>query len=91
MRPRINSFGQITRNELEIYFTENRVYGFTAKRNDKTIIYSYFIMFRNNKGCLERLFVEVSRTSKFAIKAWTDKGKKFNNINELKMYTKNKR
>jgi len=34
------------------------------------------------------LYVEVSQTSKLVIGAWTNWGKKFNNIDELKTYTK---
>lgn len=88
MRPRINRFGKITYNELNQYLTENQVYGFTAKINDSTIVYSYHIMFRKAKEAPQKLFVEVSQTSKLVISAWIDKGIKFNNIDELKKYTK---
>lgn len=88
MRPRINSFGKINRDELEIYFNENNVHGFTVKINDKTLVYSYYLMFRNLTKQPEMIYVEVSKTSKLVIKAWTEKGIKFNNIEELKKYTK---
>jgi hypothetical protein len=86
MRPRINSFGKITRKELDEYLNENHVYGFTVKRLDNTFVYKYFIMFRKNREQPEMLFVEVSRVSKLVLKAWTSKGVKFNNIDEVKKY-----
>ena len=88
MRPRINTFGRITRKELEAYLNENQVYGFTVKILESTLIYSYDMMFRKNKEQPEMLFVEVSRASKLVLKAWTNKGVKFNNVEELKRYTK---
>ena len=88
MRPRINTFGKITRKELDAYLLENKVYGFTVKIKDNTYVYSYNIMFRKNKEKPEMLFIEVSQNSKLVLKAWTDKGRKFNNINDLKNYTK---
>lgn len=88
MRPRINTFGKITRKELEKYLNENQVYGFTVKRLENTLIYSYDMMFRKNKEEPEMLFVEVSRASKLVLKAWTNKGVKFNNVEDLKKYTK---
>ena len=45
-------------------------------------------MFRETKKDPEMLFVEVSKASKLVLKAWTNKGRKFNNIDELKKYTK---
>lgn len=89
MRPRINStFGVIKRKELDNYLTENQVYGFTVKVDKSTFIYSYNIMFRNTKEQPEMLFIEVSKVSKLVLKAWTNKGKNFKNIDELKKYTK---
>lgn len=88
MRPRINSFGKITRKELEKYLNENQVYGFTVKIKDNTFVYSYNMMFRRNKETPEMLFVEVSKASKLVLGAWTNKDKKFNNVNDLKNYTK---
>ena len=88
MRPRINTFGRITRKELDSYLVENQVYGFTAKVNENTFTYSYNIMFRETKKEPEMLFVEVSKASKLVLKAWTNRGKTFNNVNELKQYTK---
>jgi len=88
MRPRINTFGRITRKELETYLNENQVYGFTVKILESTLIYSYNMMFRKNKEQPEMLFIEVSKVSKLVLKAWTNKGKIFNNIDELKKYTK---
>ena len=88
MRPRINSFGRITRKELDSYLYDNQVWGFTVKINENTLIYSYNIMFRNTKSKPEMLFVEVSKASKLVLNAWTDKGRKFSNIDELKKYTK---
>ena len=88
MRPRINTFGRITRKELEKYLNDNKVYGFTVKILENTLIYSYDMMFRKNKEQPEMLFVEVSRASKLVLKAWTNKGVKFNNVDELKKYTK---
>lgn len=88
MRPRINTFGRITRKELEVYLNENQVYGFTVKRLENTLIYSYNMMFRKNKEEPEMLFIEVSRASKLVLKAWTNKGVKFNNVEDLKKYTK---
>lgn len=88
MRPRINTFGRITRKELEAYLNENQVYGFTVKILESTLVYSYNMMFRKNKEEPEMLFVEVSRASKLVLKAWTNKGVKFNNVEDLKKYTK---
>jgi hypothetical protein len=88
MRPRINTFGRITRKELEAYLNENQVYGFTVKILESTLVYSYNMMFRKNKEQPEMLFVEVSRASKLVLKAWTNKGVKFNNVEDLKKYTK---
>lgn len=88
MRPRINSFGKITRKELDKYFIENQVYGFTVKIESDILLYSYNIMFRKNKEAPEMLFVKVSPTSKLVLSAYTNKGKVFNNIDELKKYTK---
>ena len=88
MRPRINTFGRITKKELESYLNENNVYGFTAKIKDTTFVYSYNIMFRNTRQKPEMLFVEVSKASKLVLGSWTNKGIKFNNIDELKKYAK---
>ena len=88
MRPRINTFGKITYKELNEYLTKNAVYGMTVKIMDSTLIYSYSIMYRFNKKDPEILYIEVSQASKFVLKAWTNWGKKFNNINDLKNYTK---
>ena len=88
MRPRINNFGRISYTELNKYLYSNSVYGFTASTKDTTITYTYFIMFRNTKEDPEMLLIEVSRASKLVLKAWTDKGKKFNNVDELKRYTR---
>jgi len=88
MRPRISTFGKITRKELEQYLNENQVYGFTAKVNEDTITYSYTMMFRDNKKDPEILYVKVSKASKLVINAYTNRGKKFNNVDELKKYTK---
>ena len=88
MRPRINNFGRISYTELNKYLYSNSVYGFTASTKDTTITYTYFIMFRNTKEDPEMLLIEVSRTSKLVLKAWTNKGKKFNNVDELKRYTR---
>lgn len=88
MRPRINTFGRITRKELEAYLNENQVYGFTVKILESTLVYSYNMMFRKNKEQPEMLFVEISRASKLVLKAWTNKGVKFNNVEDLKKYTK---
>lgn len=86
MRPRINNFGKITRKELDNFLTENKVFGFTAKVQESTIVYSYNMMFRNTRAVPEMLFVEVSQASKLVLKAWTNKGKNFSNIDELKKY-----
>ena len=88
MRPRINGFGRISYTELAKYFDDNSVYGFTATKSDTTITYTYFIMFRKTTKDPEILFIEVSRVSKLVLKAWTNMGKKFNNVDELKRYTK---
>lgn len=88
MRPRINNFGRISRIELDKYLCSNSVHGFTASVKDTTITYTYFIMFRSTRHKPEMLFVEVSRVSKLVLKAWTNRGKKFNNIDELKQYIK---
>ena len=88
MRPRINTFGKITYRELDEYLLENQVYGFTVKINKDTLVYSYNIMYRENKKDPEMLFIEVSQSSKLVLRAWTDRGIKFNNVNELKKYTK---
>ena len=84
MRPRISNFGKITKKELEKYFDENKVYGFVVKLLDDTLIYSYDMMFRKNKEQPEMIFIEVSRASKLVLKAWSNKGVTFKNIDELK-------
>ena len=88
MRPRISSFGKITRKELDDYLKENQVYGFTVKINDSTFVYSYHIMFRDNKKTPEMLYVKVSPNSKLVLGAYTDRGRTFKNIEEFKQYTK---
>ena len=45
-------------------------------------------MYRFNKKDPEMLYVEVSQTSKLVIGVWTNWGKKFKNVEELKTYTK---
>lgn len=88
MRPRINNFGRITRKELNDYLTENHVYGFVVTIEKDSLLYTYNILFRNNKKDPEMLYVKVSPTSKLVLGSWTNRGKKFNNIDELKNYTK---
>ena len=88
MRPRINLFGKITRKELEEYFMENQVYGFTVTRKNTYLVYSYNMMFRSNKKDPVMIYVKVSSTSKLVLDAWTSTFKKFNNVEELKKYTK---
>ena len=88
MRPHINTFGKITRKELEKYLNENQIYGLTVKINNNILLYSYIMLFRKNKEAPEMLYVEVSQASKLVLKAWTDKGISFKNIDELKKYTK---
>lgn len=90
MRPRINKFGKITFKELQTYLFDNYVFGFTAKRNINTINYTFLIMFRENKKDPEELYIEVSNNSKLVLNAFTNRGNKFNNIDELKKYTKKK-
>ena len=101
MRPRINKFGKITFNELQTYLNEHNVFGFTVKRNISTLTYTFLMMFRDNgngtvdasKVMIEmfeedpkELYIEVSNNSKLVICAYTNKGKNFNNIDELKQY-----
>lgn len=88
MRPRINTFGKITRKDLDSYLTDNQVYGFTVKIGRDILTYSYNIMYRHNKKEPEMLFVDVSQNSKLVLGAYTNRGRKFNNIDELKKYTK---
>ena len=88
MRPRINKFGKITLNELNDYLEDNYVFGFTVKRNISTLTYTFLMMFRDTRKDPEELYIEVSNASKLVIKATTNKGKVFNNIDELKQYTK---
>jgi len=88
MRPRINNFGKITRKELDTYLTENYVFGFVVTVDKDELIYSYNIMFRKTKEAPEMLYVKVSPISKLVLSAWTNRGKKFNNINELKKFVK---
>lgn len=87
MRLRINTFGIINFDELDSYLIDNKVFGYTVKRNPNTLVYSYIMMFRNNKKEPIMLFIEVSSTSKLVLRGWTDKGMKFSNIDELKLYT----
>ena len=91
MRPRINSFGKIFYKDLNKYLMENQVYGFTVKIDNNTFIYSYHIMFRENKKDPEMLFIKVSSNSKLVLSAYTDRGRKFNSVDELKNYTKNEK
>jgi hypothetical protein len=88
MRPRINKFGKVFYQEINDYLTNNYVYGFTVKRNVSTLIYTFLIMFRENKKDPEELYIEVSNNSKLVIGASTNRGKTFMNIDELKQYTK---
>lgn len=88
MRPRINKFGKITFNELQTYLNEHNVFGFTVKRNISTLTYTFLMMFRDTRKDPEELYIEVSNASKLVISAYTNKGKVFNNIDELKQYTK---
>ena len=88
MRQRINSFGYIKYKDLNNYLTDNKVFGLTGKYDGDFIIYTYVIMFRENKKDPEELYIKVSQTSKLVIDAWTNWGKKFNNVEELKTYTK---
>ena len=88
MRPRINKFGKITFDELQTYLNEHNVFGFTVKRNISTLTYTFLMMFRDTRKDPEELYIEVSNNSKFVIGAYTNKGKNFNNIDELKQYTK---
>lgn len=83
MRPRISKFGKITYPELDKFLTDNKIYGFTAKRLDGEIIYSYHIMFRHNKKAPELLYVKVSTGSKLVLAVWTD-AHTFETIDELK-------
>jgi hypothetical protein len=83
MRPRISNFGKITREELDKFLLDNKVYGFLAKRLENEIIYSYHIMFRHNKKQPELLYVKVSAQSKYVLSAWTD-NHIFKTIDELK-------
>lgn len=88
MRPRMNSnFGVMKWKDLNDYFFNNYVFNFTVNINDNILTYTNYIMFRKNKKDPEKLYVKVSRTSKNVIDAWTD-NKKFNNIKELLIYTK---
>lgn len=89
MRPRINKFGKITLSEINKYFLENQVYPSTGKREGDTILYNYLIMFRHNIKKPEIVSIKVSSVSKLILKAETNKGIIFNNIDELKSYTKN--
>ena len=88
MRPRINKFGKITFNELQTYLFDNYVFGFTVKRNISTLNYTFLMMFRDTRKDPEELYIEVSNNSKLIISTSTNKGKNFNNIDELKQYTK---
>lgn len=88
MRPRINSFGKISYKEIDKFLYENNVYSHTVKRNENTMIYTYFIMFRNLKRKPEMLMIEVSRNSGNVICACTDRGNKFPTIDDLKRYVK---
>jgi len=88
MRLRINKFGKISFSELKTYLNENNVFGFTVKINESTFVYTFLIMFRDTRNAPEKLYIEVSKNSKLVIGALTNKGRKFNNINELKQYTK---
>lgn len=88
MRPRISSFGKITYSEINKYLTENAVYGFVVEIKKDTYVYTYNIMYRSNKKDPEILYLEVSQVSKLVVGAWTNCGRKFNNVEELKTYTK---
>ena len=88
MRPRINKFGKITFNELQTYLNEHNVFGFTVNRNISTLTYTFLMMFRDTRKDPEELYIEVSNNSKLVIGASTNKGKVFNNVEELKQYTK---
>ena len=88
MRPRINTFGKITSKELEEYFFANQVYGFTVKVDGNILTYRYLMMYRNTKKAPEMLNIMVSRVTKLVIKAWSETGREFKTIDELKEYTK---
>lgn len=88
-RPRLSTgFGKIKYSEIHRYLTNNNIQGYTVRVKDNMNIYSYMIMFRHNKKDPEILNIEVSYVSKLVLRAWTNSGKVFNNIDSLKTYTK---
>lgn len=90
-RPRLSSgFGKVKYSEIHQYLTDNNIQGYTIQVNKNTNVYSYMIMFRHNKKDPEMLYIEVSYVSKLVIRAWTNFGKVFDNIDSLKTYTKSK-
>lgn len=89
MRPRINKkFNTVKWEDLNDYFYDNYVFSCGAEVLERDIIYSRKLLFRSNKKDPEKIFIKVSRNSKFVIEAWDEHGQKFNSIDELKQYTK---
>ncbi len=88
MRPRINSFGKITKWDLDNYLCDNYVYPFAVKETENTLIYERVMVFRSNKNKPEHIFFEVSRNSKLVLNAWHENGNKFSNVEDLKKYCK---
>lgn len=81
MRPRKTNFGKIYFKDLEQYLNYNKVYGMYVKRGDP-LLYTFLIMFRKTKEPPEKLFIEVSSTSKLVLSIYTEK-RKFQNIKEV--------
>lgn len=89
MRPRINTkFGKATYSHMLQYLTDNYVFGHTVKICSDYLIYSFTMMFRDNKKSPEILFLKISTASKLVTDAWTNKGNKFDSIDSIKSYTK---
>ena len=73
MRPRKSSFGVIQYKVLEEQLNASKVYGLFVKTLPDILIYTYVVMFRDNKKRPEELYITVSRRSKLVIKIESDR------------------
>ena len=73
MRPRKSSFGVIPYKVLQEQLNAAKVYGMFVKILPDVLIYTYVVMFRDNKKRPEELYITVSRRSRLVIKIESDR------------------
>lgn len=82
MRPRKSSFGVIPYKALQEQLNASKVYGLFVKILPDVLIYTYVVMFRDNKNHPEELYITVSRRSKLVIKIESDR-REFLNLQDF--------